>query len=300
MSFDWLKVEQDDEKWFTDRCLFQWFENGDNSLISSKEIQDLPPLIASWVLTESEDEVRNFADCVLSIPAFEPKLLFAVSTVFINPAKTTALTNEQLKHYQKIFFTFLAKYPELICLSWVDILWKFVSEETNNDVDFRREIAEICFTNVDCRTTTMKFNKSLYLFWSRQLIASPSLETLTQMQKIAIFSIIYSQTQKRFPRFWVLFPYSSDYIRLMEPLEDDEVVDENRQYELIWRIRSGDNINQKYYQLFAKQTQNKQIEQLLKNLEDIIEVGEVGEVGKIVESHSDLSEPPLKVRKTSI
>lgn len=286
MQFDWLKVENKEQEWSTDYALYRWFENGDDSILLSKEIHDLSPLIAPWILTQPEDDIREFADYVLSFPAFESKLLFCLSSVFINPAKTTALTNEQLKQYQTIFFSFLAKYPELICLNYVDILWKYVSEETNNDVDFRREIAEICFTNVDCRTTTLKFNKTLYLFWSRQLIASPSLKTMTQMQKIAIFSIIYSQTQKRFPRFWVLFPYSSDYLRLMEPLDDEEEIDENRQYELIWRLRSGDNIHQKFFQSFIDQTKNKELEQLLISLEGL-------------GSDPNLSEPPSKIRKIS-
>jgi hypothetical protein len=265
MTFEWLKVEcidHKDEKWFTDHCLWMWFQTGENATVN-KKWDDIPPLVAPWVLTQSEDTIREFADYVISIPTFEPKLLFALATVFINPAKTTAPTEDQLKQYQEIFFQTLAQNPCLLELTFVDILWKYVSEEINNDTDFRRALAEVCFLNVDSKTTTIKFSKIMYLFWSRHLIASPSLNTQTNMQKVAIFSIIYRQSQKRFPRFWCLFPYSLEYLRLMEPLSDTEEMNENRQYELMWRLRSGDDQSQNYYYLFVEKTNNEIIKKCL-------------------------------------
>lgn len=262
MPFEWLKVDKNCEIWFTDYALYQWFESGENLLRDTKW-DEIPPIIAPWVLTESEEDIRQLAEYVLSIPGFDPKLMFMLSTVFINPAKTTALENEQLKQFQLKFFQTLSENPSLLELTYVDILWKYVSEEINNDVDFRRSIAEVCFSNVDSGTTTTKFNKKLYLFWSRHLIASPSLKTPNQMQKIAIFSIIYQQSQKRFPRFWCLFPYCFDYLRLMEPLSDDEAINEERQYELLWRLRSGDDQTRNYYYLFIEKTDNEPIKKYL-------------------------------------
>lgn len=280
MTFEWLKVESydpndpEDEIYFTDYCLWTWFDSGEN-LVINKSWDDIPPLMASWVLTQSEESIQEFADNVISIPTLEPKLLFALSTVFINPAKTTALYEEQLKRYQQIFFQTLAQTPCLLELKYIDMLWKYVSEEINNDTDFRRSLAETCFLNVDSKTTTLKFSKSLYLFWSRHLIASPSLDTQTNMQKVAIFFIIYQQSLKRFPRFWCLFPYSFDYLRLMMPLSDDEEINQDRQYELMWRLRSGDNQLQNYYYLFVEKTNNEIVKKCLNISTDFTDAPDV-------------------------
>lgn len=262
MAFEWLRVEKNDEIWFSDYCLYQWFEKGEN-LLGTTNWDEIPPLNSPWVHIASEDDIREFADHVLSLPGFDAKLLFVLSTVFINPAKTTALTDQQLKRYQEIFFQTLAQNHILLELTFVDILWKYVAEEVNEDIDFRRSLAELCFSNVNSNLTTSKFNKSMYLFWSRHLIASPSLETPNQMQKIYIFSLVYQQTQKRFPRFWCLFPYSFNYLRLMEPLNEDENFSEDRQYELMWRLRSGDDQKQNYYYLFVQKTNNELIKKCL-------------------------------------